>query len=163
MQTTAAVKLPAPAGVNYDYPDLFDLRKTASSYTALPVEVPPSHISDTPDRKTRKGPLLIRANKVLRAVTVAFWGIALLGYGLDVSLTNEVSKLQDQARRLSEQNMELSARLLKVISFQGIQDSTLGRFGLRVPEQVLIVKEIPPYTAPDFHPQRHHLPLLSGF
>jgi hypothetical protein len=89
--------------------------------------------------------------------------MAILGYGLDVAASNDVGKLQEQARRLSEQNTELSAQLLRVISFQGIQDSALGRFGLRVPEQVLIVKEVQPYPLVRFEAQKHHLPLLAGY
>ena len=104
-----------------------------------------------------------RINKMVRAATVALWSLAILGYGLDVSASNEVSRLQDQARRLSEQNTELSARVLKAISFQGIQDRAIGQLSLAVPEQVLIVKEVPPYQVPEFHPQKHHLPLLPGF
>jgi hypothetical protein len=90
-------------------------------------------------------------------------GVAILGYGLDVAASNDVGKMQEQARRLSEQNTELSAQLLRVISFQGIQDSALGHFGLRVPEQVLIVKESQPYPLVPFQPQKHHLPLLAGY
>ena len=120
-----------------------------------PVAVPP--------RKNRKSPLVVRINRGLRTMLVALCGVAILGYGLDVAASNDVGKLQEQARRLSEQNTELSAQLLRVISFQGIQDSALGRFGLRVPEQVLIVKEVQPYSMTPFEPQEHHLPLMSGY
>jgi hypothetical protein len=116
-----------------------------------------------PERKTRQAPVLVKVNRALRAVLIGMCGLAILGYGLDVAKSNDVSKLQEQARRLSEQNTELSAQLLRVISFQGIQDSVLGRFGLRVPEQVIIVKELPPYPMQKFKPQKHHLPLMSGY
>jgi hypothetical protein len=116
-----------------------------------------------PARKNRKAPFLARVNRALRTVLIGMCGIAILGYGLDVAASNDVGKLQEQARRLSEQNTELSAQLLRVISFQGIQDSALGRFGLRVPEQVLIVKEVQPYPLVRFEPQKHHLPLLAGY
>lgn len=116
-----------------------------------------------PSRKNRKAPLLARINRALKTVLIGMCGVAILGYGLDVAASNDVGKLQEQARRLSEQNTELSAQLLRVISFQGIQDSALGRFGLRVPEQVLIVKEVQPYPLVPFEPQKHHLPLLPGY
>lgn len=116
-----------------------------------------------PPRKSRKAPLVVRANRALSTLLVALCGLAILGYGLDVAASNDVGKLQEQARRLSEQNTELSAQLLKVISFQGIQDSVLGRFGLHVPEQVLILKEVQPYSTPAFEPQKHHLPLMAGY
>jgi len=120
-----------------------------------PIAVPP--------RKNRKAPLVVRINRGLRTVLVALCGVAILGYGLDVAASNDVGKMQEQARRLSEQNTELSAQLLRVISFQGIQDSALGRFGLRVPEQVLIVKEVQPYAMTPFEPHEHHLPLMAGY
>ncbi|MBI4532375.1 MAG: hypothetical protein HY711_00390 [Candidatus Melainabacteria bacterium] len=116
-----------------------------------------------PTRKSRTTPLIVRVNYVLRTTLVALCGLAILGYGLDVAVSNDVGRLQEQARRLSEQNTELSAQLLRVISFQGIQDSVLGRFGLRVPDKVLIAKEIQPYPLTAFTPQKHHLPLLAGY
>src|SRR5271154_1479518 len=116
-----------------------------------------------PNRKSRRAPLLVKVNRLLKTTLITLCGLAILGYGLDVASSNDVGKLQEQARRLSEQNTELSAQLLRVISFQGIQDSALGRFGLRVPEQVLIVKEVQPYPLVSFQPQKHHLPLLAGY
>lgn len=133
--------------------------RSASSAAAYPHVVPVL----VPARKSRRAPLLVKVNRVLRTVLIALCGVAILGYGLDVAASNDVGKLQEQARRLSEQNTELSAQLLRVISFQGIQDSVLGRFGLRVPEQVLIVKEVQPYPLTSYQPQRHHLPLLAGY
>ncbi len=117
----------------------------------------------TPVRKSRKAHPLVQVNHALRTLLIALCGLAILGYGLDVAASSDVGKLQEQARRLSEQNTELSAQLLRVISFQGIQDSVVGRFGLRVPEQVLIVKEIQPYPLTRFESQKHHLPLLAGY
>ena len=116
-----------------------------------------------PSRKSRKVSFISRINRALRTVLVGLCGMAILGYGLDVASSNDVGKLQEQARRLSEQNTELSAQLLRVISFQGIQDSSLGRFGLHPPEQVLIVKEVQPYPLVRFESQKHHLPLLAGY
>lgn len=116
-----------------------------------------------PEPTRRRAPLLVKVNRVLRTVLIALCGVAILGYGLDVAASNDVGKMQEQARRLSEQNTELSAQLLRVISFQGIADSALGRFGLRVPEQVLIVKDVSPYPLVPFQPQKTHLPLLSGY
>lgn len=138
-------------------------RLSLTSHASTPLRHP--HIGPVivPGRKSRRVPLLVRANRICRTVLVAMCGVAILGYGLDVAASNDVGKLQEQARRLSEQNTELSAQLLRVISFQGIQDSVLGRFGLRVPEQVLIVKEVQPYPLVPFQPRKHHLPLLSGY
>lgn len=124
-----------------------------------PNVVPPT----VPQRKGRRAPLVVRANRLLRTALVAFCGLAIVGYGFDVAASNDVGKLQDQAKRLSEQNSELSAQLLKAISFQGIQDSVLGRFGLRVPEQVLIVKEVAPPEVPQFQATKHHFPIMSGY
>lgn len=121
----------------------------------VPVEAP------TP--KSRTKPLLIKANRALQAVLVALCGIAICTYGLDVVVSHDVGKLQEQARRTSEQNSELSAQLLKSISYGEIQDSVVGRFGLRVPEQVLIVKESKAPTAIAYKMHKHHLPLMSGY
>ncbi len=106
---------------------------------------------------------MVRANRILRTALVAFCGLAIVGYGFDVAASNDVGKLQDQAKRLNEQNSELSAQLLKAISFQGIQDSVLGRFGLRVPEQVLIVKEVAPPEVPQFQASKHKYPIMPGY
>jgi hypothetical protein len=94
---------------------------------------------------------------------VAMCGIAILGYGLDVAATHDCSKLQDQARRLNEQNSELSAQLLKAISYQGIQENVLGKFGLHTAEHVIVVKEVPPPQVPIFKARKHSLPLMAGF
>lgn len=117
----------------------------------------------TPRINTRHVPILVKVNRVLRAVLVACCGLAILGYGLDVAYSSEVSKLQEQARRLGEQNTELSAQLLRAISFQGIQASVVGRAGLRVPERVIIVKEVKPLSVKPFRARKHYLPLMSGY
>ena len=116
-----------------------------------------------PRRQTRRAPVIVRVNRLLRTLLVTFCGLALLGYGLDVAASSEVGKLQGQARRLSEQNTELSAQLLRAISFQGIQANVVGRAGLRVPEHVLIVKEVQPPVVRHFKPTRYYLPLQSGY
>ena len=116
-----------------------------------------------PRRFNRRVPLIVRANRLLRAVLVTFCGVALLGYGLDVAASSEVAKLEEQARRLSEQNTELSAQLLHAISFQGIQANVVGNAGLRVPEHVFIVKEAQSHTVSRFKPNRYFLPLMSGY
>jgi len=148
----------------------YDLLESASGYAPTSLKAKQPELPQwsprpvlVPSRSTRQAPLLVRMNRALRAVLIALCGLAILGYGLDVAASNDVSKLQEQARRLGEQNTELSAQLLRVISFQGIQDSVLGRFGLRVPEQVVIVKEVQPYPLVKFEPQKQHLPLMSGY
>ncbi|HEY9776441.1 MAG TPA: hypothetical protein V6C81_21955 [Planktothrix sp.] len=139
----------------------------ASAQVAAPAQTPVHrpHVvpSTVPQRQGRRAPLVVRINRALRTVLVAMCGMAIVGYGFDVAASNDVGKLQDQARRLNEQNSELSAQLLKAISFQGIQDSVLGRFGLRVPEQVLIVKEEAPPELPKFTATKHQFPHLSGY
>lgn len=162
MQTTTAPALPYPSYRDPFYNNPKEL-SSGASIAALPSQFSEIQSVYAPTRKARRLPLIVRINKIVRAATIALWSLAILGYGLDVSVSNEVGKLQDQARRLSEQNTELSARILKAISFQGIQDRALGHLSLRVPEQVLIVKEVPPYQAPEFHPRKHYLPLLPGF
>jgi hypothetical protein len=116
-----------------------------------------------PTPKGRRTPLVVRANRALRTVLVALCGVAILGYGLDVAASHDVGKLQDQARRLNEQNSELSAQLLKAISYQGIQENVLGKFGLHTAEHVIVVKEAPPPKVPVFKPNKHGLPVMAGF
>src|SRR6516165_1261127 len=113
------------------------------SLVRLP-DVADPHLVPLPvtQRSARKAPLVVQLNRLLQIVLVVFCALSLIGYGMDVAVSKDVIRLQEQARRLSEQNSELSAELLKAISFQGIQESSLGRVGLRVPEQVLIVKEV---------------------
>ena len=124
-----------------------------------PQLVPPI----VPTAKPRRTPLMVSANRILRTALVAMCGIAIVGYGLDVAASHDVSKLQDQARRLNEQNSELSAQLLKAISYQGIQENVLGRFGLHTAEHVVVVKEVPPPKVPTFKPHKHNLPLMAGY
>ncbi len=130
-----------------------------SKPTARPQLVP--HIVPTP--KGRRLPLVVRANRLLRTVLVAMCGVAIVGYGLDVAASHDVGKLQDQARRLNEQNSELSAQLLKAISYQGIQENVLGKFGLHTAEHVIVVKEMPPPKVPVFGAKKHGLPVMAGF
>lgn len=126
------------------------------TYTGLTPVQAPSTIR-------RRIPALVRINRALRTVLVALCGIAILGYGLDVVSLNEVGRLQEQARRINEQNSELSAQLLRAISFEGIQDSVLGRFGLHVPEQVIVVREKPAPSLKAFKENKHSLPIMSGY
>jgi hypothetical protein len=134
----------------------------APKLPARPKLVPPI-VPATPATKVRRSPLLVRANRALRTVLVALCGVAILGYGFDVAASHDVSKLQDQARRLNEQNSELSAQLLKSISYEGIQENVLGRFGLHTAEHVVVVKEIAPPKMPNFRPTKHQLPILAGY
>ena len=132
-------------------------------YSHLQPAGPAVAPSAVPARQTRQIPLLVRVNRILRTSLVAFCGIAIVGYGLDVAASSDVGKMQEQARRLNEQNSELSAQLLRAISFQGIQDSVVGRFGLRVPDQVVVAHEVTPPAVPDFNAARHKLPIMSGY
>jgi len=129
------------------------------------IEVGRPHLvpSVVPSRQSRRAPLLVRTNRALRTVLVAFCGIAILGYGLDVATSNDVSRLQEQARRLNEENCEKSAQLLKAISFKGIQDNVVGKFGLHVPEQVIIASEVKPPQLPGFKPGKRSLPVMAGY
>lgn len=114
-------------------------------------------------RSVRKAPLVVRVNRLLQIALVVCCVVALLGYGLDVAVSNDVTRLSEKVRRISEENAELSAQLLKTISFQGIQENALGSVGLRVPEQVLIVKEVQPAKAASFKPSKNYLPIMSGY
>lgn len=128
---------------------------------------PKPHLVPLPSQEKRKSsrnlPFMVRANKCLQTVLVAMCGIAICSYGLDVVVSHDVGKLQGQARRLSEQNSELSAKLLKSISYGELKDSVVGRFGLRVPDQVHIVKNVEAPEAKSFFAHRHDLPLISGY
>ncbi|HEY9714885.1 MAG TPA: hypothetical protein V6C72_15560 [Chroococcales cyanobacterium] len=129
-----------------------------------PKMVPPT----VPGRQTRKLPLLVRSNRLLRTALVSMCGLAIVGYGLDVATSNDVAKMQEQARRLNEQNSELSAQLLRNISFEGIQkniksNAFVGRFGLKPPDQVRIVKELQAPPLPSYKPSKHNLPVMSGY
>ena len=131
----------------------------APSRTARPHLVP----IEAPKRKTRKAPFLVRVNRTLQASLIALCGLAILGYGFDVSSSSEVGKVQDQVRRLSEQNSEQSYDLLKRVSYQDIQASVTGSTGLRVPEEVKIVKEVTAPKLNPFKPAKHQLPLMPGY
>jgi hypothetical protein len=116
-----------------------------------------------PTPQGRRTPLVVRANRALRTVLVALCGVAILGYGLDVASSHDVGKLQDQARRLNEQNSELSAQLLKAISYQGIQENVLGKFGLQTAQHVIMAHEVPPPKVPVFKGNKHGFPVMAGF
>ncbi len=106
-------------------------------------------------------------NRLLQVGLIVLSSLAVLAYSLDVIISRNVMLRQEQARRLSEQNAELSARLLKSISFQDIQESVLGQgsgpANLHVADEVLIAREVPPVAIVPFKPRKHHLPLLSGY
>ncbi len=131
--------------------------------TPAPAQRPHLVPIESPQRKTRRAPLLVRVNRTLQAGLIALCGLAILGYGMDVDASSKVSKVQDQVRRLSEQNSEQSSNLLKRVSYQDIQNSVTGSTGLRVPEEVKIVKEVNAPKLNPFKPARHQLPLLSGY
>ncbi|MCW5824848.1 MAG: hypothetical protein KIT34_18770 [Cyanobacteria bacterium TGS_CYA1] len=122
------------------------------------------------EKKKRQSPLLVKANRAMQTVLVGLCGIAILAYGFDVVASHEVGAQQDLARRLSEQNSELSAQLLKTISYGELQnglnscsEALVGRSGLRVPDQVQVIKAITPPTVKTFSAQRHHLPIMTGY
>jgi hypothetical protein len=116
-----------------------------------------------PSRSTRRAPWMVRTNRLLQTALMAACGLVVLGYGLDVAVSNDVTRQQEQARRLGEENSELSAKLLKTVAYYSLQQSGPARFGLRSPEHVLNlpVKEAQKVKA--FKPSRHHLPLMSGY
>lgn len=119
---------------------------------------------ESPKRKTRQAPLLVRVNRTLQASLIALCGLAILGYGFDVAASHDVGKLQDQVRRLSEANSEQSSNLLKQVSYEGIKSAAGGSgLNLRVPEDVKIVKEVQAPKINPFKPAKHHLPLMSGY
>jgi hypothetical protein len=158
---------PAPAMSNTrgTWPVAFTDNTVPVESIQQPTPVVKPHLVplEAPSTKTRKQPLLAKFNRGIQAVLVAMCGVAICAYGLDVVVSHDVGKLQEQARRTSEQNSELSAQLLKSISYGEIQESTVGRFGLRVPEHVVIVKEQPAPTAVAYKMHKHHLPLMSGY
>jgi hypothetical protein len=168
LATHSAVALPTfskPHVVSDNYgqtavkPKGVSFQATPSFSPARPQLVPPI----VPDTKGRRAPLVVRGNRALRTVLVALCGIAIVGYGLDVAASHDVGKLQDQARRLNEQNSELSAQLLKAISYQGIQENVLGHSGLQTAQRVVVVKEVAPPKLPTFKSNKHHLPVMSGY
>jgi hypothetical protein len=118
---------------------------------------------EAPQRKARKSPVLVRANRAFQASLIALSGIAILGYGYDVAATHDVGKQQDQVRRIDEQNCEYSARLLHTISYDGIQNSVAGHKTLVVPEDVKIVPEVSAPRLKPFKAAKDHLPLMSGY
>jgi hypothetical protein len=147
------------------YPVAFSESLLNGSAVRAPQVVARPHLVpvETPERKTRKAPIVVRANRALQASLIALCGIAILGYGYDVAATHDVSKQQDQVRRISEQNAELSAHLLKAVSYDDIQNSVSGHSALRVPEEVKIVTEVAAPKLKPFKAAKYHLPLMSGY
>ncbi len=115
------------------------------------------------ENKFKKHFILAQFNKNLLNLLQIACIVVILLYGLDVVTTADVSKLEEKTRRIVEQNCELSAKLLKVVSFQGIQENLVGRFGLRVPENVIIAKELPNPQMPIYKPRIHYMPIISGY
>ena len=99
---------------------------------------------------------LLRFLQLLCVLCVVF-------YSIDVFSTYDVSKLEEKTRRIVEQNCELSAKLLKIVSFQGIQDNLVGRFGLCVPENVIIANTKVKTKIPKVKPRVHFAPIISGY
>ncbi len=64
---------------------------------------------------------------------------------------------------ISEQNAEYSARLLRAVSYDGIQNSVQGHSALVVPEDVKIVPEVSAPKLKAFKAAKYHLPLMSGY
>ena len=124
---------------------------------------PSSAPEAVPSRGTRKAPLVVRVNRILQTALIAMCGLAILGYGVDVAVSSDVTRSQEQARRLSEENSELSAKLLKTVAYYSLQQSGPARFGLRSPEHVLIVPEKTTGKVKAFKPSKYHLPLMSGY
>ncbi len=115
------------------------------------------------ENKFKKHFILAQFNKNLLNLLQIACIVVILLYGLDVVTTADVSKLEEKTRRIVEQNCELSAKLLKVVSFQGIQENLVGRFGLRVPENVIIAKELPNPQIPIYKPRIHYMQIISGY
>jgi len=135
-----------------------------STLEASPFRTAP-HVVPVPgeSRSARRAPWMVRTNRLLQTALMAACGLVVLGYGLDVAVSNDVTRQQEQVRRLGEENSELSAKLLKTVAYYSLQQSGPARFGLRSPEHVQMVKEAPPVKVKAFKPSRHHLPLMSGY
>ncbi len=135
--------------------------------TSLPTLPNPVPLFEAPMRPGFKAPLLMRINRLLQVALIALSAIAIAAYSIDVMMSHTLTINQEKARRLSEHNCELSAKLLKSISFQGIQESVLGdsarQSKLRVPEEVLVAAEVLPVKCKPFSPAKHHLPLMAGY
>lgn len=114
-------------------------------------------------KKGRRVPVLVRINRTLQAGLIALCGLAIFAYGMNVNDSHNVGKLQEQVRRLSEQNSELSNRVLKEVSYQGISENVSKHKGLVVPEVVKICKEVPAPKLSMVKAAKHHLPLMSGY
>jgi hypothetical protein len=144
------------------YKDSVNVNDNSLSSIHLP-SFPSSAPEAVPSRGTRKAPLVVRVNRILQTALIAMCGLAILGYGVDVAVSSDVTRSQEQARRLSEENSELSAKLLKTVAYYSLQQSGPARFGLRSPEHVLIVPEKTTGKVKAFKPSKYHLPLMSGY
>jgi hypothetical protein len=139
--------------------------------TARVVKGAPQHIEigkpylvpvDAPKTKGRRIPVLVRINRALQASLIALCGVAIFCYGMNVNQSDSTGRLQEQVRRLSEQNSELAQKLLKMISYQDIAKSSHGT-GLKPPDVVKTVSEVPAPKVNTFKPAGHHLPLLTSY
>jgi hypothetical protein len=143
-------------------PEFAEVERSGWSATPLlfaPYAVP----EETSARSARRAPLMVRANRLLQTILIGACALVVLGYGLDVAVSNDVTRQQEQTSRLSEENSELSAKLLKTVAYYSLQQSGPARFGLRSPEHVLIVKEVPAPKIRNFKPRKNYLPILSGY
>jgi hypothetical protein len=148
-----------PAGLNVVSLPEFHRDELSNRRPIVEPVAPPT----VPGRSTRTAPLTVRINRILQTVLFGMCGLAVLGYGLDVAVTHDVTRQQEQGRRLSEENSELSAKLLKTVAYDSLQQSCPARQGLQLPEQVVIAPETAVPKAKAFKPSRHHLPIMSGY
>jgi len=149
-----------PAGLNVVSLPEFHRGDELSNRRPIVEPVAPPTV---PARSTRTAPLTVRVNRILQTVLFGMCGLAILGYGMDVAVTHDVTRQQEQVRRLSEENSELSAKLLKTVAYDSLQKSGPAQMGLHLPDQVLIAPETAVPKVKAFKPSRNHLPLMSGY
>jgi len=136
----------------------------ATPFESSPFRTAPHVVPvETPARSTRRAPWMVRTNRLLQTALMAACGLVVLGYGLDVAVSNDVTRQQEQTTRLGEENSELSAKLLNAVAYYSLQKSGPARFGLKAPDHVILVKEAATPKVKAFKPSRHHLPLMSGY
>ncbi len=111
----------------------------------------------------RKAPPVVRVNQVLRTSLIAFCGLAILGYGLDVARTNGRNSFARTSQTFVGTKFRIVCAAFESNLLEGIQDSVVGRHGLQVPEHVLVVKEVAAPKLTAFRANKHSLPLLSGY
>ncbi|MEZ4534959.1 MAG: hypothetical protein R3D26_08150 [Cyanobacteriota/Melainabacteria group bacterium] len=118
----------ADTSVSQAEPRTISLPISTFQTNAVPATPPPSpkpHLVplESPGKRksSRRIPFLVRVNKAIQTGLVALCGLAICAYGLDVVVTHDVSKLQEQARRLSERNSELSAPVVEINSYGELQ------------------------------------------